>query len=121
MSESAVETPVVHNKPRRKQRQTFSMEFWDDEAQARKFIPDNLKIIQSNAIDEGEKTRFIKPKVDLDTGITTIGVEFGTQSETIGQDGRTRRKIVFDGTNYIKLHYVRNRKFPKRRQKRDAK
>lgn len=117
MSEAVAEAPVVTNRPRKKRRQAFSMDFWEDEIQARRFIPHNLKIIQSNAKDEGTKTRFLKPKVNEDTGITSIGVEFGTEQEVVGQDGRRRRKVVFDGTNYIKVHYDRNRKLPKQRRK----
>lgn len=121
MSEAVAEAPVVINrKPKKKRPQTFSMDFWEDEIQARKFIPHNLKIIQSNAKDEGTKTRFLKPKVDEDSGITTIGVEFGTEQMVVGQDGRRRRKVVFDGSNYIKVHYDRNRKLPKQRRKKET-
>jgi hypothetical protein len=115
MSEATVEAPVV-NRPRKPRRQTFSMDFWDDEIQARRFIPHNLKIIQSNAKDNGEKTRFLKPKVDEDTGITTIGVEFGTEREEM-RKGKLKVVTVIDHNNYIKVHYDRNRKLPKRRRK----
>lgn len=117
MSEAAtVEAPVV-KRLKKKRPQTFSMDFWEDEIQARKFIPHNMKIIQENAKRDGEKTRFLKPKIDEDSGVTTIGVEFGTEQVVVTKDGRRKRKTVFDGTNYIKVHYDRNRKLQKQRRK----
>lgn len=117
---ATAEAPVVNRKPRKPRRQTFSMDFWDDEIQGRRFIPHNLKIVQQNAKDDGRKTRFIKPKLNQDTGLTTIGVEFGHEQTVVTKEGVKKRKIVFDDTDYIKVHYDRSRKLPKRRRKKVA-
>ena len=106
--------------PKKVRRQGFSMERWDDEVQARRFIPHNLKLLQQRAKDDGRKTRFIKPKLNENTGFTTIGIELGNEQVVITKDGIQKRKIIFDDTDYIKVHYDRSRKLPQGRKKKEA-
>lgn len=117
MTTATADTPVFHKRPKKPRRQVFSMDFWDDEIDARRHIPQNMKLIQQKAKSDGIPTRFLKPKVDKETGITAIGVAFGNEEVVVTKDGTKKTKIVFDGNDYIKVHYDRSRRLPKTRRK----
>lgn len=106
--------PVSTKKPKvvRKESDHFTMNFWEDEKAARKFIKENLLFIAQKANDEGTKTHFSRTK-DNGDGTQTMEVQFAETREEVNKDGSKRTIIEFTGNNYLRVTFDPNRKFPK--------
>lgn len=111
MSDEVVENkPVVVKKKKRKEVQSFSMDYWDDERGARKFMKDSFQDIAQNAKDRGIKTHLAKTKA-TDDGRQSIEVQFAEESNFLKRDGTVEKRYDFTGQNYIRVTYDPNRKF----------
>ena len=125
MSEATATAPteqkVVVKKVRkpRVEDNSFSMNFWEDERLARKFIKENFLFIAQKAAGEGKKAHFSRSK-DGEDGLATMEVQFADPREEILRDGSKRTIIEFTGNNYIRVTYDPNRKFPKSSKKEDG-
>ncbi len=107
---STDEKPAPPKKQTRKQRMeetTFSMNFWEDERIARKFIKESLLFIVQKSNDEGVKAHFSRLK-DNGDGLAVMEVQF---SQEVIENGK--KSIVFSGDDYIRVTFDPNRKFPK--------
>lgn len=113
------DTPVQNKRPR-KVRQFFTMEDWDDERVARKFIRSSFDDIRQRLKDEGMKTQFRKPRHD--DGTQSYAIFYGREEVVKKNDGSTETKIVYSDNDYLAIHFDPSRKFPggRRRKKQDG-
>jgi len=105
------DTPVQNKRPR-KVRQFFTMEDWDDERRARKFIRPSMDDIRARLKQDGIKTQFRKVKH-----------EDGTQSYAIfyGRPEEQGKKVVYSDDDYLAIHFDPTRNFPGGRRPRKNK
>ena len=109
-NEQTLQTEPVR-KIRKPKPQRFSMDNWDDERAARKFIKPSFEDIRARLKGDGIKTQF--KKVRHEDGIQSYAIFFGREETVTKKDGTQEKKIVFSDNDYVAVHYDPSRKFPR--------
>ncbi len=106
--------PVSTRKPKivRKDSDLFTMNFWEDEKAARKFIKENLLFIAQKAKGEDRKAHFSRVK-DNGDGTQTMSVEFPTTYEVTLKDGSKELHEEYAEKDFIRVTFDPSRKFPR--------
>lgn len=110
---------ALRNNRKRNVRQSFTMEDWDDERMARKFIRPSFDDIRQRLRDDGIKTQFRKPRHE--DGTQSYAIFYGRKETVTKKDGSKEIKIVYSDNDYLAIHFDPSRKFPggRRRKKQD--
>jgi hypothetical protein len=96
-------------------RQTFSLDYMQDEAIARKHIKNSMEDIRARLKDEGVKTQLKKKRHD--DGVQSYAVFYGRKEVVTKKDGSKEKRIVFSDNDYLAIHYDPQRKFQNPRRK----
>jgi len=103
---------------KKNKRPIFSMEFWDDEAQARKQIPLSMEHVAQNTRDDGWPAKYERPRFDKETRLTTVGVRM---ADEVKINPKTKKRTeIWEGQSYIRVHFDASRKFPRSKRKGDS-